>query len=241
MIVLVIVLAVVAVVAIAFILFGRSRFAKSLAATTAERDAATARATEAEAARDSAAAAADEARTAAEAAAVTAAAAETARAEAEARAAAAADRNGVDPQVLWSLEQARSERTWRQSVAVGEGSYLDGVDDPLLAALQVELDAAREDVGAIVELDAELPAGVTPAASVLVLRAAQELLARSMKSAEETTLRVQVDGDDVVVTIVATDEAGEPVVIEPLAIPESADIAPAEGGVRILRAVGSPG
>ena len=111
-------------------------------------------------------------------------------AEAEAQAASAAARNGVDPDVLWALEQARSERTWRQSVAIGEGSFLDGVDDPLLAALQVELDAAREDVGAIVELEAELPTAVTPAGSVLVLRAAQELLARSMKTAEETTLRV---------------------------------------------------
>ena len=144
--------------------------------------------------------------------------------------------------MLWALEQARSERTWRQSVAVGEGSFLDGADDPLLAALQVELDAAREDVGAIVELEADLPTAVTPAGSVLVLRAAQELLARSMKTAEETTLRVQVDGDDVVVTVVATDEEGAPVAVEPLAIPESADIAAADGGVRILHAValGSP-
>jgi hypothetical protein len=243
MIVLVIVLAVVAVVAIAFILFGRSRFAKSLATTTAERDAAVSRATEAETARDTATADAEEARAAAEEARTAATAAEQARQDAEARAAEVAGRTGVDPQVLWALEQARSERTWRQSVAIGEGSFLDGADDPLLAALQVELDAAREDVGAIVELDADLPAAVTPAGSVLVLRAAQELLARSMKTAEETTLRVRVDGDDVVVTVLATDEEGEPVAVEPLVIPSSADLAPEEGGVRIRRAValGSPG
>jgi hypothetical protein len=249
MIVLVIVLAVVAVVAIAFILFGRSRFAKSLATSTAERDAAVSRATQAEAERDAAtvrATAAEAARQTATASAdearSEATAAEQARRDAETRAAEAAERNGVDPHVLWALEQARSERTWRQSVAIGEGSFLDGVDDPLLAALQVELDAAREDVGAIVELDAELPTAVTPAGSVLVLRAAQELLARSMKTAEETTLRVRVDGDDIVVTVVATDEAGEPVPVEPLAIPGSADMAPDDGGVRILRAVvlGSP-
>ncbi len=239
MIVLVIVLAVVAVVAIAFILFGRSRFAKSLGAAAAERDAAIARATEADAAREAATASAE---AAAEEARAAVSAADAARADAEARAAEAAERNGVDPQVLWVLEQARSERTWRQSVAVGEGSYLDGADDPLLAALQVELDAAREDVGAIVELDADPLPAVTPAGSVLVLRAAQELLARAMKTAEETTLRVKVDGDDVVVTIVATDEEGAPVPVEPLVIPESADIAAADGGVRILHAValGSP-
>ena len=117
-----------------------------------------------------------------------------------------------------SNRPAASGRGARAS-PLGEGSFLDGADDPLLAALQVELDAAREDVGAIVELDAELPAAVTPAGSVLVLRAAQELLARAMKTAEETTLRVRVDGDDVVVTVVAADEDGEPVPVEPLAIP----------------------
>src|SRR5215213_3552086 len=223
MIVVVIVLAVVAVLAIVLIVVGRSRLVRSLGTVTAERDAATARATEAEAARDEARIAVD--------------AATTRATEAEVRATEAADRNGVDPQVLWALEQARSERTWRQSVAVGEGSFLDGADDPLLAALHVELDAAREDVGAIVELDAELPAPLTPAGSVLVLRAAQELLAGAVKAAEETTLRVHVDGDDVLVTIEATDEAGAPVAIEALAIPESADVAPAEGGVRIRRAV----
>jgi|SRR5215217_6965673 len=230
MIVVVIVLAVVAVLAIVLIVVGRSRLVRSLGTVTAERDAATARATEAEAARD-------EARIAVDAATTRATEAEVRATEAEVRATEAADRNGVDPQVLWALEQARSERTWRQSVAVSEGSFLDGADDPLLAALHVELDAAREDVGAIVELDAELPAPLTPAGSVLVLRAAQELLAGAVKAAEETTLRVHVDGDDVLVTIEATDEAGAPVAIEALAIPESADVAPAEGGVRIRRAV----
>ena len=42
-----------------------------------------------------------------------------------------------------------------------------------------------------------------------ILRAAQELLARAVKAAEETTLRVHADGADVVVTVVATDEHGD--------------------------------
>ena len=73
-------------------------------------------------------------------------------------------------------------------------SVFDGAEHPLREALQVELDAAREDVGAIVELDIDVPPNVSAAGSVLVLRAAQELLARAFKAAEETTLHVHADG-----------------------------------------------
>ncbi len=261
MVVVVIVLAVVGAVAIALAAVAWSRMRKqrrlteavsaTLAEITVERDAATARATDAEAARDAsdtdatearaeaerAKAAADEAQAAADDAHT---AAERARADADALRAAKGD--GVDPELLWALERARTERTWRQSVALGAdtASVLQGADEPLREALQVELDAAREDVGAIVELDAELPPNVTAAGSVLVLRAAQELLARAVKVAEETTLRIRTDGDDLVVTIVATDDDDQPVAIEPLAIPESPDMAPADGGVRIRGAAGSP-
>ena len=250
MIVLVIVLAVVAAVAIVLAVVNGSRLRsqraltasanEALSGTTAERDAAAAerhaamvRATEAESARDTAAADAAEART-------EAAEARAAVEQAEARAAEAAGRNGIDPQLLWSLEKARSERTWRQSVALGEGgSFLDGADDPLREAIQVELDAAREDVGAVVELDAELPATVTPAGSMLVLRAAQELLAHTVKAAEEATLRIRTDGEDVLVTIDAADENGQSVALAPLTIPDSADMTAIEGGVRVHHAVGA--
>ena len=92
-----------------------------------------------------------------------------------------------------------------------------------------------------------MPADVTPAGSVLVLRAAQELLARAVKAAEETTLRVRVDGADVVVTVVATDEDGAPVALEPLAVPPSADLeadrrrGARSAGDRRRRCLGSPG
>ena len=75
---------------------------------------------------------------------------------------------------------------------------------------------------------------------MLVLRAAQELLARAIKTAEETTLHVQADGDDVVVTVVADDEEGAPVALEPLAVPASADLEATDGGVRIRRAIACP-
>jgi hypothetical protein len=74
---------------------------------------------------------------------------------------------------------------------------------------------------------------------VLVLRAAQELLARAVKVAEETTLRVVADGEDVVVTVEAVDEEGAAVPIEPLAVPPSADAEATDGGVRVRRAIRS--
>jgi hypothetical protein len=157
------------------------------------------------------------------------------------RAAEAAARNGLDPELLWTLERARSERTWRQSVALGADStsVFEGSEHPLREALQVELDAAREDVGARVELDTDVPADVTAGGSVLVLRAAQELLARAVKVAEETTLHVRADGEDVVVTIEAVDEEGAAVAIDPLAVPASADVEATDGGVRVRRAIRS--
>lgn len=263
MVVLVIVLAVLAVVAIVLALVTGSRLTAQRTAaaaatasaeqTAAERDAEQARASAAEAARDEAASRADTAAAqAAEAddkaagAETKAAAAETRAADAEARAveaaaraAEAAARNGLDPEVLWTLERARSERTWRQSVALGAGtaSVFDGAEHPLREALQVELDAAREDVGAIVDLETDIPPNVTAAGSVLVLRAAQELLARAVKTAEQTTLRVLADGADVVVTVEPTDEDGTPIAIEALAVPPSADLEATEGGVRIRGAI----
>jgi hypothetical protein len=265
MVVLVILLAVVTVVAVVLALVARSRLRTQRAAAAAaaaaaeqaaaERDAEQERAAAAEAARVEAAARAETAEARAEdadgkaaeaerrasSAAEQAAEAAAKVAAAEARAAEAAERNGLDPELLWTLERARSERTWRHSVAVGvdSTSVFEGSAHPLREALQVELDAAREEVGALVELDTDVPPVVTAAGSVLVLRAAQELLARAVKVAEETTLRVLADGEDIVVTIEPVDEDGEPVAIEPLAVPASTDLEATEGGVRVRRAIRS--
>jgi hypothetical protein len=143
----------------------------------------------------------------------------------------------LDASLLWELEVARSERTWRNSVAIGpdEQSPLATSDQMLVAALHVELDAAREEVGAIVELDADLTARVTTAGSLMTLRVAQELLARVLRASESTTLRVGVDGRDVMVTVDATDVADAPVPAE-LATGSPALVS-IDGGVRILGAV----
>lgn len=170
-----------------------------------------------------------------------------ARAEAELRAdaadrrAAEASSIGVDPHVLWALERQRSDRTWRFSVAIGpEGrSVFDDVEHPLIEALRVEVAATKEEAGTIVELDVDLPVAVTSAGSLLTLRAAQELLAGVVRLAEEVVLSVRHDGGDVVVTIDAKDEHGEPIEAPTLDTPPSLGLATVPGGVRVIGAVGA--
>lgn len=259
MIVVVVLLAIVAVVAIVLALVTRARLtaqrtAATQAAAAAEeanraRDEAHARAEAAETARDEATARATEAEARAADAEARATAAEARASEADERAEAAearaalvaeaTDRSGLDPGLLWSLERSRSERTWRHSVAIGpdDTPVFITTDHPLREALQVEVDAAREEVGAVVELEVDVPAEVTPAGSVLVLRVAQELLARAIKAAEETTLRVHAEGNDVDVTVVATDEDGTTLPVAELTLPPSVDVEPIEGGVRVKGAL----
>jgi hypothetical protein len=147
----------------------------------------------------------------------------------------------LDAQLVWALERARSERTWRQSVAVGpDGSAFSTESDPLIDALQIELDAAREEVGAVVELDADVPAGVTAAGSVLALKATQELLASVVRRGETTTVRVRADGADLVIDVESVDEDGHRIDTGPLPIPPSATVDVTPGGVRIREAVAAP-
>ena len=156
-------------------------------------------------------------------------------AEAEQRARDAAAASGVEPGVMWPLELQRSERLWRFSVSPGPqaDSPLAATSAPLITALKVEVDAARNDVGADVELDSDVPPDIEPATAVLVLRIAQELLADVVRRSETATLRVTTDGDDIVVAVVAVGRDGAPVLPEPLPV-ESPLIAPIENGVRLV-------
>ena len=146
--------------------------------------------------------------------------------------------------MLWTLERARSERTWRFSVAPGPDSIseLRQADSGetaavLVGALRIELEAAREEVGTVVELDADVPAGVTTAGAVLALRAAQELLADVVRRSESTTLRVRAHGTDLEVAVESVDDEGAPVTPAPLPLPVSPSIEAIDGGVRLRGAV----
>jgi hypothetical protein len=150
---------------------------------------------------------------------------------------AATSGGSVDAEVLWALERARSARLWRLAVAIAPDAARPASDTPLLDALQVELDAAREEVGATVDLEAQLPDQLTAASSLLALRATQELLAGVVRRAEETTVRVRSDGRDLLISVHAVDVEGEPVDVERLLLPPSLEVESTDDGVRIRNAV----
>ncbi|CAN5630499.1 hypothetical protein BH10ACT1_BH10ACT1_40770 [soil metagenome] len=166
------------------------------------------------------------------------AAAEASVAEAATLAVRLIDDGSADPAALWALERARTERTWRHSVAAvhGDPSPLAGAQHPLWTALEIEVAAVREEVGAVVDLDVDLPDVVTAGTSLATLRVAQELLATAARKGEVTTLRVSVDGPDVVVAVESVDGEGEPIELPVLAVPPSR-IEAGPGGVRLRGAL----
>jgi hypothetical protein len=104
---------------------------------------------------------------------------------------------------LWALERSRTERTWRQSVTLdpgGPGPFVDG-GDPARVAVEVEAAAVREDVGAVIEVDWQVDGPLAPADGLLLLRSAQELLARASRTVEDGVLVVARDGDDLVLSL----------------------------------------
>jgi hypothetical protein len=112
---------------------------------------------------------------------------------------------------LWALERARTERTWRQSVALdptAPGPFVVGVD-PARASLDVELAALREDVGSVLEADWRIEQPLGDADGLLLVRAAQELLAAAARTVEEGVL--VVDRDDDVLLLGLSQADGTPV------------------------------
>jgi hypothetical protein len=135
---------------------------------------------------------------------------ETAKAElAELRAApqpAAGDRPEAAPVLvegLWSLERSRTERTWRQSVSLdpAEPGPFAGGGDPARVAVEVEAAAVREDVGSVIEVDWQIEGTVDAGAGLLLVRSAQELLARASRTVEEGVLVIARDGDQLVLSL----------------------------------------
>lgn len=119
---------------------------------------------------------------------------------------AAEDRPEVAPLLvegLWALERTRTERTWRQSVTLdpgGPGPFVDA-GDPARVAVEVEAAAVREDVGAVIEVDWQLDGPLAPGDGLLLLRSAQELLARASRTVEDGVLVVARDGDVLVLSL----------------------------------------
>lgn len=97
-----------------------------------------------------------------------------------------------DAATLWKLELARSERTWRYSVAIlpDDPSPFIGADDPLRLAIETEVSALRDDVGAFLTVEVQPHLTEDPATAHLILRLAQEMLAQAARLDEPSHLSV---------------------------------------------------
>ncbi len=96
-------------------------------------------------------------------------------------------------ETLWNLELARTERLWRNSVAIdptSETSPFDDADNALRQAIEIEAAALREDVGALIEVDWQAEAIESPARRLVVLRLAQEMLASASRAPGATRLLI---------------------------------------------------
>ncbi len=108
---------------------------------------------------------------------------------------------------LWALERTRTERTWRQSVSLdpsGPGPFAGG-DDPARVSIEVEAAAVREDVGSIIEVDWQVEGPIPQGDGLLLVRSAQELLARASRTVEDGVLVVSRDGDDLLLSLLGPD------------------------------------
>jgi hypothetical protein len=105
---------------------------------------------------------------------------------------------------LWALErhrQARVAGTPLVGSAIGPGIDVAG---ELHAAVALELELLREEVGTHAELVAlTLGDPVDPREALAALRVVQELAATLAKRADELQVRIERDDDDAVVTVVA--------------------------------------
>lgn len=103
--------------------------------------------------------------------------------------------HGVDPATLWELELARSERTWRYSVAINPDDLSPFIAEADLLRLAVETEAAalRDEVGAFLTVDWQADEIDDPARSLLILRLSHELLNKASRINEPTVLVVTTE------------------------------------------------
>lgn len=101
-------------------------------------------------------------------------------------------------EMLWDLEVARSERAWRNSVAINpvdDPSPFESTKDPVRTAVEIEASALREDVGAMITVDWNAPLIESPSRRLIVVRVAQEMLALASRAPGAAKLLVSEDGD----------------------------------------------
>lgn len=142
-----------------------------------------------------------------------------------------------DVALLWSLELARVERRWQLSVAPGIdmasplASCAEG-DRPRVA-IEILGAALREESGTRVGLAWELDEPLLPATALVVVRAADELIAANALRAERVELAVREDGDAIAVHVRAFDHDDVPV--EPTPFGDVGGAAGAEDAPGVVR------
>ncbi len=114
---------------------------------------------------------------------------------------------------LWALEVARSERSWRNSVAINpvdDPSPFDETDDPVRTAVEIEASALREDVGALIDVEWKIEPIVSSARRILVVRVVQEMLASASRVPGAARLVASQNEDDgsLVLAFEPADEGG---------------------------------
>ncbi len=115
-------------------------------------------------------------------------------------------------ETLWDLEVARSERSWRNSVAINpadDTSPFADSDDPVRTAVEIEASALREDVGALIAVDWKANPMESAARRVLVVRVAQEMLASASRVPGAARLvATDEEGGSVTLAFEAVDDGG---------------------------------
>ncbi|MDZ7675934.1 MAG: hypothetical protein U5K30_12810 [Acidimicrobiales bacterium] len=129
-------------------------------------------------------------------------------------------------EALWALLLRQVEHTWRVSIALGpdDTSPLADAADPFRAAVEIEVEAAREEGGAAVDLvwaDGATSPGPAPAALALALL--RELIARLGITAGRTQLTVSPGDEHIDVRVEAVDDGGAPMTVE---LPTSLEVEP---------------
>lgn len=127
--------------------------------------------------------------------------------------------DSANAEMLWELEVARSERSWRNSVSVNpvsDPSPFESAEDPVRQAVEIEAAALREDVGAYITIDWQAEPIQSSARRLLVVRVAQEMLASASRAPGaarlvisqvgegdgELKMEFEADGDDTVINLI---------------------------------------
>lgn len=141
-------------------------------------------------------------------------------------------------EILWELELARSERSWRTSVSsnpLSDPSPFIVAEDPVRMAVEIEASALREDVGAMIIVDWNAEPISAPSRRLLVLRVAQEMLASAARVPGAARFIVTQSGEgdgDIKMEFESLNEDGETInLIAPHITHELVDVS--RGGLSI--------